>query len=313
MIEKEKFENKEKNINNKIPSKILDLVFYTRILLSIIVVYFLLFIFKITLISLNSAFFLILSIFSVYYFYWKKYLKSKNKNENIINYVKESCIYTYIINIYPVLAILLFTRIFLFDISLVPSDSMKPTLNTNDYLLVSKLNYGIKIPLINKFLIYKEPKRWDVALFEFPINEKQIYVKRIVGLPGDKIMVKNNNLFINDKEVEKLEMAQMDNGQTMYLENFKEKGHAIIEINNSPVLDKNIEGFIEQKDCVYADDISGNFSCLVPQDSYFVMGDNRNLSFDSRYWGFVHKDLLYGKATHIIMNIKNMQNIGKID
>ena len=178
----------------------------------------------------------------------------------------------------PVLMILCF-RWFLFEPFVIPSESMVPNLLIHDHIAVKKWSYGIKPPMGDGWL-YRfegEPHRGDVVVFRFPENRNVFYIKRLIGLPGDKIKTKGMNLFIND--------------QLVPLEPAGEDGHYFETIDQN----KHVVRFTD----------SGSFDqdkmkeITVPEKSYFVMGDNRNNSYDSRFWGVVPEDLLVGRAVKI--------------
>lgn len=164
----------------------------------------------------------------------------------------------------------LFIRFFLFQAFSIPSGSMEKTLLIGDYLLVNKLSYGIRNPLNNKVLIpIGKPERGDVVVFIFPQDTTKDYIKRVIGLPGDKVQVINKKVYINDKPIE-TPQARFDDD-------------LVIPAPGGPL-----------------EAPRDNFGpVVVPADSYFVMGDNRDHSYDSRFWGFVPMNDLKGKATII--------------
>jgi signal peptidase I len=151
-------------------------------------------------------------------------------------------------------------RAFLVQAFSIPSGSMQPTLLIGDYLLVNKFTYGIRNPLTNKIWIpISQPQRGDVVVFIFPQDTTKDYIKRVIGLPGDRVQVISKKVYVNSKLLETPQAVYADPGITPTPRD-----------NFGPV--------------------------IVPPDSYFVMGDNRDQSYDSRFWGFVPMDALRGKA-----------------
>jgi len=169
----------------------------------------------------------------------------------------------------------LIIRAFLVQAFSIPSGSMLPTLHIGDYLLVNKFIYGIRNPFTNKVLIpVSRPRRGDVVVFIFPRDPSKDYIKRVVGLPGERVQIVNKKVLINGQPLETPQAAFSDP-----------------EILPPPVRPE--EGARD------------NFGPVeVPPDSYFVLGDNRDHSYDSRFWGFVHLDALRGKAFIIYFSWK---------
>jgi signal peptidase I len=165
------------------------------------------------------------------------------------------------------LILALVIRAFIIQAFSIPSGSMVPTLLVGDYLLVNKFVYGIRNPLSNKVWIpLSNPKRWDIVVFIFPQDPSKDYIKRVVGLPGEKIQIINKKLYINGEQLE-----------TPYA------------VNTDPTIISNPTRPAESP--------RDNFGpVVVPPNSYFVMGDNRDHSYDSRFWGAVPMDALRGKA-----------------
>jgi len=157
----------------------------------------------------------------------------------------------------------LFIRTFVVQAFKIPSGSMKPTLLIGDHILVNKFIYGVKIPYWDKTIIpISEPKRGDIVVFKFPEDPSKDFIKRVIGIPGDVIEIHNKQVYVNHKRV------QPDPG-----------------VYTDPAI---IPGSLQPRD---------NFGPItVPPESIFVMGDNRDHSYDSRFWGFVRWDALKGKA-----------------
>jgi len=157
----------------------------------------------------------------------------------------------------------LFIRTFIVQAFKIPSESMKPTLLIGDHLLVNKFIYGIKTPFVHKTLIpTSKPNRGDVIVFIYPVDKSKDFIKRVIGLPGEKIEIIERNIYVNGK--------RYDDKYGSYIGQGREMG--------------NPEGKSR----------FGPFH--VPDNHYFVMGDNRNHSYDSRFWGFVPSDSIKGKA-----------------
>ena len=205
--------------------------------------------------------------------------------------------------IYAIL-IALFVRTFGYEPFNIPSGSMIPTLLIGDYLFVSKFSYGysahslpFSLPLINERIFFSEPERGDVAVFKLPEDNKTDYIKRIVGLPGDRIQVVNGILNINDEPVERVKIDDFIsegpsentfNRYPQYEETLpNDVRHAILEISDSQMFD-NTQIYI------------------VPQGHYFAMGDNRDRSRDSRFLnhvGYIPVENLVGRAEFIFFSI----------
>ena len=212
-------------------------------------------------------------------------------------------------SIFPVLTIVLVLRSFLYEPFQIPSGSMMPTLLVGDFILVEKFSYGIKDPIFRKDIIKKDNvKRGDVAVFKYPEDPSLDYVKRIIGMPGDTITYKDKELFItpNCKKQTcptykvkqefkaKGEFSQNETELITYREFLPLNFDHEILINNN-----RYEPYYQYKET------SGDiFSWQVPNDHYFALGDNRDNSTDSRYWGFVPKENLVGKAVAIWMSFE---------
>jgi signal peptidase I len=214
---------------------------------------------------------------------------------------------------FPVIALVFVLRSFLYEPFKIPSSSMVPTLQVGDLILVNKFIYGIRLPVINKKIIeVSHPQRGDVMVFKYPKDVSLDYIKRVVGVPGDKISYKNKRLTINGKaqsyqklpdylDEERLNYSQQ------FVENLSGVQHKILNDERAPSYVPNPDAFPQHELCTY--DIEG-FSCTVPAGHYFMMGDNRDNSLDSRYWGFVPDQNIVGKAFFVWMNLGNLKRIG---
>ena len=219
---------------------------------------------------------------------------------------------------FPVIAMVFFLRSFLYEPFKIPSGSMIPTLLIGDLILVNKFTYGIRLPIINKKIIdVNDPQRGDVMVFKYPKDMSQDYIKRVVGIPGDKITYENKRLTVNDKPVAYTQMDTYLHDETLaydkqFMENLAEKPHRILNKDGmqSTVLGQVDPNFPNSQACVYSQE---KFTCIVPEGNYFMMGDNRDDSMDSRYWGFVPNKNIVGKAFLVWMNFGNLKRIGAID
>lgn len=212
------------------------------------------------------------------YFSKLRSAKAEQKNEE----VPQSWLVENSRSFFPVLALVLVLRSFLVEPFQIPSGSMLPTLEVGDFILVNKYEYGLRLPVLgNKVVQVNDPERGDVIVFKFPEDGKTNYIKRVVGLPGDRIRYDNKQLYINDELVVENRIANLA-PYRLAEEKLGNVTHKLIE----HTLRRNIES-------------EGEW--LVPDKSYFVMGDNRDNSNDSRFWGFVPDELVVGKAFAIWM------------
>jgi len=218
---------------------------------------------------------------------------------------------------FPVILIVFCLRSFLVEPFKIPSGSMIPTLRVGDFILVNKYTYGIRLPVINlKVAELNEPKRGEVMVFRYPENPSLDYIKRIVGLPGDTIIYRNKRLIVNGTPV-KTEAAgeynYVESGLNYaYNQRFNESlgGHSHAILNNQDAPNMQLSGvrqFPFRENCVYNE---AEFICKVPAGHYFMMGDNRDSSSDSRYWGFVPERNIVGKAFMVWWNFSEFKRIG---
>ncbi|MGR9051159.1 MAG: signal peptidase I [Gammaproteobacteria bacterium] len=204
---------------------------------------------------------------------------------------QEPLVVEYAKSFFPIFLIVLLIRSFLAEPFRIPSGSMMPTLLIGDFILVNKFTYGIRLPVLNKKIIeLNEPERGDIVVFRFPKDPSVDYIKRVVGVPGDRVRYQGKKIYINGNPAEQVSIGRYDgagkgekeSGDEHLIENLNRVEHSIL-INHRAV--------------------TVNDVFTVPKGQYFVMGDNRDNSNDSRYWGFVPEQNLVGKAFFIWMNL----------
>lgn len=223
----------------------------------------------------------------------------------------------YSVSLFPVILLVFLLRSFLVEPFRIPSGSMMPTLLAGDFILVNKYTYGIRLPVIDKKIIeINDPQRGDVMVFHFPEDPSTDYIKRTIGLPGDLVEYKDKRLIINGQPLTYLESGTFSfeagglNYVTaiVYREKLGEREHDSMVIPGiAGFMKEQLKSFPNQGNCTYNDE---GFSCRVPEGHYFMMGDNRDGSNDSRYWGFVPDRNIVGKAFFIWMNFGDIKRIG---
>jgi signal peptidase I len=220
----------------------------------------------------------------------------------------------YCVSFFPVILFVFVLRSFIVEPFRIPSGSMLPTLEDGDLILVNKFQYGIRLPVIDKKVIsIGTPGRGDVMVFRYPLDPTVDYIKRVVGLPGDVILYQNKTLSVNGAVV-----AHMRNGdffepdRSAYVGRYTEQlgtvKHSILLNKEAPQDFMAISDYPYRKNCEY---ISNGVRCTVPENHYFMMGDNRDNSLDSRYWGFVPDANIVGRAFFIWMNFGKPSRIGR--
>lgn len=219
--------------------------------------------------------------------------------------------------LFPVLVVVFLLRSFAFEPFKIPSGSMIPTLLIGDYIVVNKFTYGLKLPIANTQMTEGEPvKRGDVIVFRYPPKPSVDFIKRVIGVPGDKVGYLNKKLTVNGVPVPQDKLDDfLDKDLSQYFEHYREsidgrQYDIIVDPRRAAFVGDTPEFPPEQKQhCKYS--VEG-VSCEVPAGQYFVMGDNRDNSMDSRYWGFVPQQNIVGKAVFVWMNLGNWGRIGSI-
>jgi len=190
-------------------------------------------------------------------------------------------------SLFPVILAVLVIRSFLLEPFRIPSGSMIPTLYDGDFILVNKFSYGLRLPVIHtKILPLGQPERGDVVVFRYPLNPNQDYIKRIIGLPGDHVAYRDKQVYLNGKPVPLTRIGaytgpDQDGPALQLMESLGDSEHPIV---------------------LHTEADSRGFEYVVPEGHYFVMGDNRDRSSDSRFWGPVPERNLVGKAFLVWMS-----------
>ncbi|AAZ98041.1 peptidase S26A, signal peptidase I [Thiobacillus denitrificans ATCC 25259] len=232
---------------------------------------------------------------------------------------REPLLVEYAKSFFPVILIVFGLRSFLVEPFKIPSGSMMPTLLIGDFILVNKYTYGIRLPVINKKIVQlNNPERGDVMVFRYPADPGLDYIKRVVGVPGDVVEYREKKLSVNGRAVPVRNTgtySYVGNGLNyitamVYDERLNGTGHTMmVEPGKPSVASAQVMDFPQRENCSYNADGEG-FVCKVPPGQYFMMGDNRDASNDSRYWGFVPDRNIVGKAFFIWMNFDDFGRIG---
>jgi signal peptidase I len=218
--------------------------------------------------------------------------------------------------LFPVIIAVFLLRSFLFEPFKIPSGSMIPTLLVGDLILVNKFTYGIRLPVINlKVTEGNKPQRGDVMVFRYPPKPSLDYIKRVVGVPGDTVAYLNKRLTINGQPVVTAAVPEFfDEDAMRYFKQYEEslgpKKHRLLNDEERPAFVPGADNFEGRDGCSYT--VEG-VTCKVPEGHYFMMGDNRDNSLDSRYWGFVPDKNIVGRAFFVWMNFGNLKRIGSFD
>lgn len=219
----------------------------------------------------------------------------------------------YTASFFPVIAAVFLLRSFVIEPFKIPSGSMIPTLQIGDFILVNKYTYGVRLPIMNKKIVeLNEPQRGDVMVFRYPKDESMDYIKRVIGVPGDVVKYDNKRLTVNGQPATYAPQSDYLDGERLtyskqYQETLGNVTHNILNDADRPAYVSGPDDFPFRENCTYN---QTGFTCKVPAGHYFMMGDNRDNSADSRYWGFVPDKNIVGKAFFIWMNLGDLKRIG---
>ena len=215
--------------------------------------------------------------------------------------------------LFPVIISVFFLRSFIVEPFKIPSGSMIPTLLVGDLILVNKFHYGLRLPVLNtKMTEGEKPQRGDVMVFRYPPRPSLDYIKRVVGVPGDTVAYLNKRLTVNGQAVPTESVPEFFDEDAMryfkqYEEKFGTQSHRVLNDEQRPAFVPGADKFPGSEGCNYT--IEG-VTCKVPEGHFFMMGDNRDNSMDSRYWGFVPEKNIVGKAFFVWMNFGNLKCVG---
>ncbi len=218
--------------------------------------------------------------------------------------------------LFPVIIGVFILRSFLFEPFKIPSGSMIPTLMVGDLILVNKFHYGLRLPVLNtKITEGTPPQRGDVMVFRYPPKPSLDYIKRVVGVPGDEVAYLNKRLTINGQSLKTDALPEFfDEDAMRYFKQFEEtlgdKPHRLLNDDGRPAFVPGADEFEFKSNCSYH--IEG-VVCKVPAGHYFMMGDNRDNSLASRYWGCVPDKNIVGKAFFVWMNFGSLKRIGSFN
>ena len=218
--------------------------------------------------------------------------------------------------LFPVILAVFVLRSFLFEPFKIPSGSMIPTLRVGDLILVNKFHYGVRLPVFNTRLFENhKPQRGDVMVFRYPPQPSLDYIKRVIGVPGDEVSYLNKQITVNGKPVPRVAQPEFFDSETMrYARQFREtldaRSYNTLNDDDRPAFIQGTTEFPFSNGCRYT--VEG-VTCKVPEGHYFMMGDNRDNSLDSRYWGFVPEANIVGKAFFVWMNFGDLGRIGSFE
>ncbi|HEU4856093.1 MAG TPA: signal peptidase I [Rhodanobacteraceae bacterium] len=232
----------------------------------------------------------------------------------------EPVLVDYARSFFPVILAVLLFRTFLIEPFRIPSGSMMPTLLVGDFVLVNKFAYGLRLPVTNtKILATGEPQRGDIAVFRYPLNPKEDYIKRIIGVPGDTIRVLGEQVYIDGKPAPQTLVGAYHGTDKVSIRMEENPNMSPVQLYS-----EDLDGvtystlhfrYIETYDCMGSGGTllpDGGCEWKVPQGYYFAMGDNRDDSADSRFWGFVPEGNLAGKAFFIWFSLADWHRIGSV-
>ena len=215
---------------------------------------------------------------------------------------RDPIIIEYSRSLFPVLLIVLMFRSFLFEPFKIPSGSMIPTLLVGDFIVVNKFAYGLRLPVLHKkFLSLGDPQRGDVVVFRYPVDPSVNFIKRLIGLPGDTISYRNKELFVNGEPVPVVKKGRFTSDEVKCSTPRSDASRLLETV-----------GRVEHDILLHSNSGSRNGQWQVPEGHYFVMGDNRDRSNDSREWGFVPEENLMGRAVGIWLNFDYTKGCGDL-
>ena len=215
--------------------------------------------------------------------------------------------------LFPVILAVFVLRSFLFEPFKIPSGSMIPTLRVGDLILVNKFHYGVRLPVVHtKIIDNNEPKRGDVMVFRYPPQPTLDYIKRVVGVPGDEVAYLNKRLTVNGQAIDTQPEPEFFDADTLrysqqWRETLVDRQYNVLTDDTRPAFVGGASEFEGREACHYS---AEGVVCKVPAGHYFMMGDNRDNSLDSRYWGFVPESHIVGKAFFVWMNFGDLGRIG---
>jgi signal peptidase I len=218
--------------------------------------------------------------------------------------------------LFPVILAVFLLRSFLFEPFKIPSGSMIPTLLVGDLILVNKYHYGIRLPVLNKKIVDNNPvQRGDVMVFRYPVDPRVDYIKRVVGIAGDEVAYINKQLTVNGQPVPTKALPDYyDESSLRYFQQWSEQlgaaEHRILTDKDRAGFVRATYDFAHRDACRYS---AEGVTCKVPPGHYFMMGDNRDNSEDSRYWGFVADEHIVGRAFMVWMNFGDLGRIGRFN
>jgi signal peptidase I len=216
-------------------------------------------------------------------------------------------------SLFPVILIVFLLRSFIVEPFKIPSGSMIPTLLVGDFILVNKYTYGIRLPVINKKVVsLNDPQRGDVMVFRYPVDPSVDYIKRVVGTPGDRIAYRGKKLYVNEVEVPVRQIDDfLNTDRRYYSQQFAAKlgetEHRYLNDADATAVIMESLDFPHRENCIYN---NAGVECTVPKGHYFMMGDNRDNSRDSRVWGFVPDGNIVGKAFFVWFNFSDLGRVG---
>jgi len=214
-------------------------------------------------------------------------------------------------DLFVVVALMFTCRVAVADWPKVPSSSMEPTLRVGDYLLVNHLAYGPRLPFTNTAIELGRPERGDVVVFRYPLKVSEFYVKRLVGLPGDVVRFQDGAVSVNGEPFDtapaddSVTPKAEDRGQWL-LQESSQGAHRAIKVN--PLLQGRMPLDLSRPELAEhcRSEHAGRWECTVPPGQYLMLGDNRDNSADSRVWGFLPHNQVYGKAVRVLFNFSDL-------